>query len=368
MSTAYAVKLNQRVSYIPRDFFGKNSKDKAGAFTTPLGTRFTASKILSLGLIHTESVMYGSLNRMPYSAFMQELSFARGTTARNLRELVEDGFLKRPHQSKYEILPVFSAANAVPVYHFLLNEKMNLGGKIKRLSYNAVLYLCEIINFELTPKEKRKNKNQKYFVGGCSNAAKATNTPPGTACGIIQELIDTKAMFRLQAVYDAKGNQIVSEGKGNSAVTKTVYKVNGKILRRCRAVQKYLQDVKELKKMQKLGGNAGDETDPQENDAKPAGDVVNENHRKYMLEIANEQKYLKLELRFAGNATYARLKQRYFALRADWFEALKKNEEERADQLAAAMNETLDGFRRYLHSHGAPPGDVPEPIQQYMKK
>lgn len=324
MLTAATKKVNKRVSYVPRDLLGKpNENGTVGAFTTPLGSRFTATKILSLGFIYTESVMFGSLHTMPYSEFMSELHFSRDTVSRNLRELRESGIIERPRQSKYKFEPDFAQGQSFPVYHFLLEEKIDFGGVVKRLSYNAVLYLCEIINFYLTPINKRKNNKQKYFIGGNRRASKTLNIVPGTAHGIIDDLLGTKAIFRHQLSYDSAGNEIISGGKGDSRKTLTVYVVNSNILRLCSAILKEMEDIKALKKLgKKIVRSKQDEEGEYNQRNFPSNSIKNRSHYdKYNLA---EQKFLELEIKFAYDDKYQELKRQYAVLYDSWFEVLKK--------------------------------------------
>ena len=144
MQNAATEKLNMHSLAVPRAFYGKERDKKYGSANfVPLngGNRFTSSKILALSLMHTESVMFGNLNLMPYSAFTDNLYQSRPTVCRNLKELVSENVIKKIRQSKYEINVEYSDEQTVTVYEFLLEEELNLGGSVRRLTGNEVLYL-----------------------------------------------------------------------------------------------------------------------------------------------------------------------------------------------------------------------------------
>ena len=361
MSDATAKQFNNRVSYVSRTYLGKpNKKDGSEKFTTSSGKRFTGSKIIMLGLICTEAVMFGSLNKMPYDSFMSEINAARGTICRNLKELGEDDIIEHPAQSKYKIKADFSHKNNIPVYHFLLTEPIELDGGIKkRLSYNAVLYLCEMINFYLMPLEERNY--QKWYIGGFHRAAKAINVPDSTACGVIDELIDTKAIYSKELSKDSAGNDMVKPGKGKHCKILTAYEVNSEILSRCRKIQKEMQELKEVKVLYTYGKVP----EPKKSTARPAPATHNQKHDKYALA---EQKFQKLEVTFASDETYKNIKQRYVQLKSIWLDKfIKENDLDRADELEDEMNDVLHELKTYILSRGSPPEDIPADIGKYIK-
>lgn len=357
-------KFNTRVSYIPRDFFGKQKKDgTAGLFLSPVGSRLTGSKILTLGLINTENVMFGSLNRITYSDIRTELHLANATIARNLRELSDDGQIERKY-SKCKITLDYAQENSFPVYHFLLENKVDFGGVVKRLSHNAILYLCEMINFYLTPEEKRKNKMQAHFIGGINRIAKTLNIPNGTACGVIKELIDTKCIFRNKLVRDNAGNEMLSVGKGNSRTSLTVYKVNSKLINRCKAILKRLEDNKKLKK---LGGAVPEQKHGESIQASQPDSVATDSRDKYFLDIQNERKFLKIEVDFAFDVAYSNLKNQYKELRRKFFEAVKRHDADSLDEIGTKLKCITENIRLYLINSGVPPENIPVSFEQLIK-
>lgn len=356
-----AEKLNTRVSYVSRTYLGKpDKKDGSEKFVTPSGKRFTGSKIIALGLISTETIMFGSLHKMPYSSFMSELKEARGTINRNFKELIDDDIIERPAQSKYKIKADFSRKNNIPVYHFLLSEQIELDKGIKkRLSYNAVLYLCEMIRFYLTPLKERNY--QKWYIGGSRRAAKTINAPESTACGVIAELIGTKAIYSKSLSKDSSGNVMVKPGKGKHCNVLTAYEVNSEILRQCRKIQKEMQELKEIKALY-TGGNV---PEPKKPAAQATPDKHNQKYDKYKLA---EQQFQKLEASFASDETYQDLKQRYVHIKSLWLDTLLKIKDiDRADELEDEMNDILDELKAHIRSRGSPPEEIPDDFGKYIK-
>lgn len=362
MSAATAKKLNMKSLAVPRAFFGKERHRSYGsaAFVPKNGgKRFTASKILHLGLMHTQAVMFGSLNTMPYSAFTDELYCSCPTVCRNLQELGDDDVIKKIRKSKYEIIAEYSGNETVTVYSYLLEEKLELGGKVKKLSKNAVLYLSEAIASIL-----KGNHGGKYFVGGNKRVSSLLNVSPSTAWYIINELIATKAIFRKSLHYDEAGNAVIKNGKGKSSKKITVYEVNDEILRRCRAIEKEKAELRAVKAV--FGQNV---TKPQ-NNAKPQKQPKQgDKYGKYALaeRTTGESDFGELRAAFDTDKTVINIKQRYKQLEGEFFTALRAGDEQKADELEEAIINVQDELREYLINSGAPPDVIPDNLTEYIK-
>ncbi len=355
MSEATAKKLNINSLAVPRAFFGKERHRKYGsaAFVPKNGTRrFTATKILQLSLMHTENVMFGRLNTMPYSAFTDELYCCRPTVCRNLQELGADKIIKKIRKSKYEILADYSDEETITVYSFLLEEKLRLGGKVKRLSKNAVLYLSEAIAAMLEGKN-----GGKYFIGGNKRVATLLNVSKSTAWYVIKELTRTKALFRKSLHYDEAGNEIISNGAGKSSKEITVYEVNDELLIRCRAIEQERAELRAVKAT--FGQNV---KKPQE---RPA---PTERRSKYTLAevVQGEPDFSKLRAAFDTDEIVINIKQRYKRLKGLFVDALRSGNMQEFDELEQNMNDVQDELREYMINSGAPPDVISENLTEYI--
>jgi len=358
MSEAKAKKLNINSLDVPRAFFGKERHREYGsaAFVPKNGARrFTATKILQLGLMHTENIMFGNLNTMPYSAFTDELYCSRPTVGRNLQELDADKIIKKIRKSKYEILADYSEEKTVTVYSFLLEEKLKLGGRVKRLSKNAVLYLSEAIAAMLEGKN-----GGKYFIGGNKRVATLLNVAHSTAWYVIKELIDTKALYIKCLHYDEAGNEIIKSGAGSSSKEITVYEVNDEILRRCRAIEKEKAELRAVKTV--FGQNV---KKPQE---RPAPTERRGHYGKYTFAegAQGESDISKLHTAFDTDETVINIKQRYKKLKGLFVNALRSGNMQELDELEQEMNDVQDELREYLINSGAPPDVISENLTEYI--
>lgn len=100
--TATAEKqFNIHFSVVANEYFGK---DSAARFTNG-GKRFTATKILTAGILSTRQNVLGDGCTTSYADFQNELRLARSTTARNVAELTRDGAFSRYKKSKYSQAP-----------------------------------------------------------------------------------------------------------------------------------------------------------------------------------------------------------------------------------------------------------------------
>lgn len=362
MSGTTAKKLNMNSLAVPRAFFGKERHSAYGsaAFVPKNGgKRFTASKILHLSLMHTQAVMFGSLNTMPYSAFTDELYCSRPTVCKNLQELGADDVIKKVRKSKYEILADYSDKETVTVYSFLLEEKLELGGKVKRLSKNAVLYLCEAIASIL-----KGNYGGKYYVGGNKRVSSVLNSPTSTAWYVIKELTDVKALYSKCLHHDEAGNEIITNGAGSSSKEITVYEVNGEILRRCRAIEKEKAELQAVKAMFNQNVKKPQErtkpTKPPKDGGKYNGYVLAESS-------TGEIDFGKLRAAFNNDETVMNIKRRYKQLECAFFTALRSDDEQKLDELEQALFDVQDELREYLINAGAPPDVIPENLIEYIK-
>lgn len=364
MQTANELQINTRVTYVPRAFFAK----KGERFASARGKRCTGSKILTLALIHTEEIMYGELNRITYGDFRAELAYARDTVCRNLREFVEDGQLIRHGQSKYRIQGGYNKTNAYPVYNFLLTENVDFGKTVKRLSNNAVLALCEMINTRIW-------KGEKYFVGGVRRVAKMLNVADGTAHGVIKELIGTGSIYRKQGSYDEAGNLIVDNGKGESKSVFTVYEVNSALIRRCSEILNGINKRKNIKKTLSKGNDPA--VQPKSDERKGFSDKLakeraererEEAERNHRQEASEDLKFRRLEATFAGDKAYEKEKANIKELYAAFLDAIGKNDVARLDETGCKIEMLTEKLKAYILSRGSPPEDIPDKLQIYIWK
>jgi hypothetical protein len=334
-----AEQLNNRYSAIPRAYLGKSQE----GFLSNNG-RMTATKIMTLGMISTELSMYGSLNAIPYTAFMGELNISRGTTCRNLDELNKDGFIRKVRRSHYEVVP-FASKSYIPVYHFLMEEQTMYGGRQKYLTKNAVLYLSELIAFYLNPKNKGN-----YFVGGQRRCAKVLNVADSTAWYVINELLQTRCIYRNSMYKDSAGNQMIDEGKGINAKCTTVYIVNGDILTRCAKINQYNERPRALRKLFNMERNQHKKT------VAPVSST-----KKTLIEGMTEtQMIAEIKQRFAFNIRFKgyvkQLKQEY----TEWL-GVKQNGSNEAEKISAGKCTKIVGeLKQFLISQGLPPETIPK--------
>lgn len=320
-------------SRMPREFFGKA---KHSVFA-PAGKRISATKLLSLAYVYTQNAMFGRLNTMQYDDFSDTLGLAHSTVCKSISGLRAAGILNRKKKSHYDVLPQFDERSYIVIYHYLLTEKLNLGGAVKRLSKNAVLYLCEMIAFYLNDKNKGK-----YFVGGIKRCAAAINVARSTAWGVIEELIRTQAIYCKRKSNDSANNVILKDGKGVSCIEQTVYVVNSKLLRRCKKISnqsKELKEVKELFRSAAVSSDADNITELRKSFFAPSEDV----------RARAEASMDKLKASFDNDVIYQKIKlDRATALK----NFLISGDETVYDEACEALDERQTEF---LKLHGLPP-------------
>lgn len=248
MAASNAAQLNNYgITCLPAAFFAKSRKEdkKNGAINFKPKNRkrsLLASRKLTLAVITTVKKQYGKLVKITYK-LLNELAGIKHTTAwRSLKELEAGEYIENHGESDYTIKPTFTDNEFIVLYNFLLTEELNLGKTKKQLSDNAVIALCNIINFYLNEDNKYK-----YFIGGDLRTASFLNVAQGTANGVIKELTAVGAITTHIAHYDSADNIILKPGKGKSIKEFTVYKVNSKLLARCKRIQKYYADKREEK-------------------------------------------------------------------------------------------------------------------------
>ena len=249
MAATTAKQLNYGISRMPIAFLAKDwrdNQDGAGNFKPKnRRRRLLSSRVFVLNAIHKIETVYDGLVKKTYKN-IETLSGVKHTTIwQSLKELEAENKLKCHGESNYTIEPTFSEKEYIVIYDFLLNEILELNGKLaKQLSRNAVIYLCALIGFYLNPENKYA-----YFQGGNNRVASFLNVALGTASGIINELIDTKAIFSHAAKKDKNDNLIKIKNKqnGKSNAEFTIYEVNPKLLSRCRRIQEYYAQKRQQK-------------------------------------------------------------------------------------------------------------------------
>lgn len=245
MAAQATEQLNNYFIAFLRAFYAKPKKDKQGKiienaiFKPADARRYKTSDGLILSAINKINSKYNDTvkNKFPvkltYELLHEETGLCNATIWNSLNRLEKDKQIEFGGTSRYTIVPDFSARSYVVIYNFLLTEELNLGGKIsKRLSKNAAVLLSEIIAFYLNPKNKGK-----YFDGGEKSVATLLNVAPGTACGIVNELIKLNAIYRNVKIEDEKGNIIIKEGKSKSSKESTIFQVNKELLLRCAKIK-----------------------------------------------------------------------------------------------------------------------------------
>lgn len=360
MAGATAKKLNINCLSVPCAFLGKARDKKYGSESFKSengGRRLTCSDIFTLALMHTESVMFGSLNLMTYSAFTDELHYSRPTVCSSLKKLTGEGAINKLRQSKYEIKSAFSDKKTVTVYKFLIEEELDLGGTVRRLTKNEALYASIVIASYLNPKNKGK-----HFVGGISRVASALNVPTSTAWYVINRLIATKVLFRKSMIKDSAGNEVITNGKGNSSKELTVYEVNSEILKRCKAIEKERQELRAVKALYEQNVKKADKAkQPKEQPGKHS-------ERFTLARSDNDFKpdFTKVINAFKSDGTYLSLSKSYNNRFNKFVSAVRAGK--LTDELEEDIETALDSVREYLIKRGIPPEGIPDNLSEYIKE
>ncbi len=357
MAATAAKQLNMNCLSVPCAFLGKARDKKYGSegfMSENGGRRLTGSDIFTLSLMHTENVMFGSLNLMTYSAFTDELHYSRPTVCDSLKKLIGSGIINKLRQSKYEIKALFSGKKTVTVYKFLIEEEFDLGGTVRKLTKNEALYASIVIAFYLNDKNKGK-----HFIGGNSRVSSTLNVPESTAYYIIERLIATKILYRKAMIIDSAGNEVVTNGKGNSSKELTVYEVNSEILRRCSAIEKERRELRAVKKLFGQNSSKTDEKQPSEQPGKRSEGFT------FAPTSEGKPDFIKILEGFKTDEIFLNLKQSYNKLLGVFLTALFAGKP--TEEIEEDIEVALDGLREYLIKHGVPPGNIPDNLSEYIK-
>lgn len=253
MATSTAQQLNYGITFMPIAFSGKdwrNKNDGAENFIPKNRRRsLLPSRKLVLSVIdNIRASRYGDLVKLTYKLFENQANVKHTTVWRSLKELEDENIIECHGESNYTIKAEYTNKEYIVIYDFLLNEVLDLGGKVaKQLSRNAVIYLCHLIGFYLNPENQYK-----YFQGGDKRAAAFLNVAQGTANGVVNELISLKAIYSHAAKKVKQGKdevliKVKNKQKGKSKAEFTIYEVNPKLLSRCKRIQQYYADKREKK-------------------------------------------------------------------------------------------------------------------------
>ncbi|MGN0804059.1 MAG: hypothetical protein ACI4MS_01620 [Candidatus Coproplasma sp.] len=225
-------RVNNNYIFFPEDYLMKSRKGNCIEKMRP-----QASRLLTLGLINHVQTVYNNDNaKILYKNFSDNLGFSKPTVCSALKSLINGGLIERTSQSHYNVsndlnvdVTQGTAQKYITIYSFLLTEVMDFGKKTaKKLSPNAVLFLCNLVKHY-----SNKKRKQKYYVGGIRRVASFLNIPISTAQSVVKELHDVGAIF-----YKHEENTKLLDGFGENGYTPTIYVVNDKLLKRCAEVQK----------------------------------------------------------------------------------------------------------------------------------
>lgn len=351
--------LNTSYMDIPRAYFAKIEKHKkygADNFAPRHGLRLSGNKICMLAFINTEHVMYGDYNRISYNDFKSALGLCNGAVCHNLNELKEDGFIDSVAQSKYIIKPEYSCKENVRVYPFMLTEKINLGGKIKKLTKNAVLYASEIISFY-----KRNGNKNVPFIGGVVRVAKTLNIPKSTAYDVINELISTRVIFSKKISKDSAGNSVIENGKGNSKACLTGYILNNDILLKVKKIDKFNTETEDLRNVRRLSNSR--------NKRKSGQSIDSLSYNKYKLAstpaASDEKKVAAIERLLIDNPDYQSLKRQYKEVKHSLFNAIRYSDELAERELEQKFNAIREEIYALMQAV-VPPDTIPKEFERYI--
>lgn len=349
--------LNTCYIDVPRAYFAKvdkHAKYGAGNFVPAGAPRLSANSIAMLAFINARHAMYDDADRISYADFSSALGLCGGAVCHNLRSLKEQGFISQKAQSVYAIERTFSSREKVRVYSSLLNDMLDLGGVVKKLTKNAVMLLSEIIAHRL-----RGGNNPKPFIGGVRRVAKLLNVPLSTAHDVISELAATKAIYIKCVSEDTAGNSIVAPGFGNSKARRTGYELNGELLRKIKKIESALEERAEVRKAKSIfRAKAGRSRAPEPRDNKYALATSST--------LSDEQKAARLERALKDDEHYQSIKRKYKELKARLFRAISAGDS--AAELA--IGEEFDAVREEIRAAMravAPPGELPEEPERYIK-
>lgn len=223
----------------------KNSEESCAVKMRP-----KTSRLLTLGYINQVQTIYNNGNaKILYNTFCNNLGISKPTVCSSLKSLINAKLIERTSQSHYKVADDLhdeadtAKNNYITIYTFLLNEVLDFNRKTaKKLSLNAVLYLCNIIKHY-----SNKKRKQKFFVGGVNRAATYLNVPRSTAQSVIAELHDVGAIFFKHEVSHENAKTTLENGYGINGYTPTIYVVNDKLLKRCAEIQKEAEKRRKAK-------------------------------------------------------------------------------------------------------------------------
>ncbi len=344
MAATAAIQLNNRFSVVPPEFYGKgcSMQFRSGA------RRCRSSKILAAALLSTREVVLGNSCTTSYADFTSELHYSRATIARDVTELTASGCaFKRTKQSKYATAFEFDTKHGLPVYHFLRTETFNG----IRLTGNDVLFASNVIRHYLNV-----SREQKYFIGGEKRVSSFLGVATSTAHGVIYRTMKA-GIIRRFVMHDGK----LDTGKGINKDYQTVYVIDDEILKRVKAIRKEIsRQNAEKEAVKSLFTVKAEPKRADEQQNRRAG----VHYDKYALP---EYKFQKLEVAFSSDKIYQDIRQRYLQLKTVWFDKLKKQDFDSADELEDELNDVADELKRYLQSRGASLEDIPINIWEYIK-
>lgn len=240
---------NNNFIIFPEAFLMKNSEESCAVKMRP-----KTSRLLTLGYINQVQTIYKNGNaKILYNTFCDNLGISKPTVCSSIKSLINAKLIERSSQSHYKVVDDVTidlhgqadTANKqyITIYSFLLNEVLDFNRKTaKKLSLNAVLYLCNIIKHY-----SNKKRKQKYYVGGINRAATFLNVPRSTAQAVIAELHDVGAIFFKHEVSHENAKTTLENGYGVNGYTPTIYVVNDKILKRCAEIQKEAEKRRKAK-------------------------------------------------------------------------------------------------------------------------
>lgn len=344
MAETVARQLNNRFSVVPPEFYGKGCSVQFQSG----GKRCRSSKVLTAALLSTREAVLGNDCTTSYTDFTSELKYSRATIARDIAELTaSDGAFKRTRQSKYVAVFEFDTKRGLPVYHFLRAETFNG----IRLTGNDVIFASNVIRHYLN-----ESREQKYFIGGEKRVSSFLGVAISTAHGVIYRLMKAGIMRRF-VMHDGK----LDTGKGINNDYQTVYVIDDEILKRVKAIRKEISRQNTEKEAVKLLFTVKAEPKRADEQQNLSADV---HYDKYALP---EYKFQKLEAAFSSDKIYQDIRQRYLQLKTVWFDKLKEQDFDSADELEDELNNVADELKCYLQSRGAPPEDIPVNIWEYIK-
>ena len=361
MSETTEKQLNNRFSVIPSEFFGK---DKSTRFQSG-GKRFPSSKILTAGLLHTRETVLGNGCTTSYTDFENELGYSRATIARDVKELTRELF-NRNGQSKYSSAYSIENKHGLPVYHFLRLETFNG----VRLCGNDVLFLSNVIRHYLN-----KERSQKYFIGGESRVASFLNCADSTACRVVDRLLKSGTMIRLQM-----HNNKLSEGKGLNSTYQTVYIVDDRILKRVKEIRKAINKQKaETEALKKLFSEKPEPKLPAASDnlrkqsTHPHRRSIIERWQSAMQakEQSKEQSAASIAKALKDDITFNQIKREYINESTKYLEELRKNGGEDTAELIEMQNKLdsiLSEILNYLLSHNVQRTYIPEDWKSFIQE